>query len=475
MSALIGTFVSHVAQCFSTGSADNLVTSLPLDPSHPFFGPLRQALSTVSEDSISPVSVRNQLNFVAEDIKDNLSSFLSAVLVDIRGDQAQAISEPERSYGEYSRLQQVYGEANKLYAVSNDDGTYAHAFLNPLIVALAKLFVKASNKAAATSTLPLRHPNSARSIRDSTRQTIERSMQIANSNMSESEWNVAGNQQHAVGDIVWALGNVLFRIYAERKLHTQAADLSKTLSSLSPAEDKRLSSRGYFVPATEVCQSYYWRGKLGVVLLDMRGAKYWLDKAWRYCPGTDIHGRECWDQRRSILIRLIPVNLLLGHLPSQAVLRQYDLPEYVPLIHAFRMGNVPAWRKILEQRREWFRRRSVWLILYERGEILVWRNLFRRALKTYYSLDPSAVKNRCPTWVFLSATHQTFVGSGEIEDGNVELEDIICVISSLVDHGLILGNLAYSQRQLVMKPSPDGMGGFPRISQVNPRTVNAIA
>ncbi|WVF70602.1 hypothetical protein IAT40_005394 [Kwoniella sp. CBS 6097] len=470
MSALIGTFVSHVAQCFSTGSADNLVTSLPLDRSHSLFNPLSQALLSVPENDTSQATIRNQLNsFVSEDIKENLSSFLSAALENIRWEQS--FSEHERTYREYSKLRHVYGEANKLYGMSNDDGSYPHAFLNPLIVNLAKMLVKASNQAAEYSSLPLRHPQSARSIRDSTRQTIERSMQIANSNVSESEWNATGNQQHVVGDIVWALGNVLFRIYAERKLHTQAADLSKTLSSLSPAEDKRLSSRGYVIPATDLCQSYYWRGKLGVVLLDMRGAKYWLNKAWKFCPGSgsDVHGQEGWNQRRSILIRLIPVNLLLGNLPSQATLQQYNLPEFVPLIQAYKTGNVPAWRKVLEQRREWFRRRSVWLILYERGEILVWRNLFRRALKTYYSLDPSAAKNRCPTWVFLSATHQAFIGSGEIEDGNVELEDIICVISSLVDQGLILGNLAYSQRQLVMKPSPDGMGGFPRISQVNPR------
>jgi hypothetical protein len=86
-----------------------------------------------------------------------------------------------------------------------------------------------------------------------------------------------------------------------------------------------------------------------------------------------------------------------------------------------------------------------------------------------------------------------------VEDGTIVLEDIICVISSLIDQvsprvgissrhllirllviaeiaqGLILGYISYSQQTLVMKPSPDGMGGFPRISMVVPRTVTAIA
>jgi hypothetical protein len=134
-----------------------------------------------------------------------------------------------------------------------------------------------------------------------------------------------------------------------------------------------------------ICESYYWRGKLGVVLLDMRNAKYWLDKAWRFCP------EDAWQQKRyvsslcagltgrAILIRLIPVNLLLGRLPSKDLIQHYDLAAFAPLLQAYRTGNIVAWRRVLDTDREWFRSRSIWLILYERGEILVWRNLFRNA------------------------------------------------------------------------------------------------
>jgi hypothetical protein len=51
---------------------------------------------------------------------------------------------------------------------------------------------------------------------------------------------------------------------------------------------------------------------------------------------------------------------------------------------------VAAWRKELETNNEWYRSRQIWLILYERGEILVWRNLFRRAWKYLLLLDLSA-------------------------------------------------------------------------------------
>lgn len=111
------------------------------------------------------------------------------------------------------------------------------------------------------------------------------------------------------------------------------------------------------------------------------------------------------------------------------------------------------------------------------------------SLRDWYMLKPDAPKGRCPTWVFLAATRKAFKGSGDLEDGDVQKEDVIVALSSLIDQvgvehgdgsqltgqGLILGNVAYSQQQLVMKPSADGFGGFPRVSTVVPRAVIANA
>jgi excinuclease UvrABC nuclease subunit len=91
------------------------------------------------------------------------------------------------------------------------------------------------------------------------------------------------------------LGDLFITVQAandQRKLHTQAAELIKTFQSMQPAEGKRLVSRANWIRNTDVCQSYYWRGKLGVTLLDMRNAKYWLDKSWKFCP------EDAWKQRR---------------------------------------------------------------------------------------------------------------------------------------------------------------------------------
>lgn len=107
------------------------------------------------------------------------------------------------------------------------------------------------------------------------------------------------------------------------------------------------------------------------------------------------------------------------------------------------------------------------------------------SLWLYYQTSPGVALNRCPTNIFLNTIRQAFRGTGEIEDGTIELEDLIVIIASCIDHvstcprniadiqGLILGNLSYSQNQLVMKPSQDGMGGFPKVSTVMPRRIDA--
>jgi hypothetical protein len=78
----------------------------------------------------------------------------------------------------------------------------------------------------------------------------------------------------------------------QRKLHTQAVELRRSVQSLTPPEDRRLAMRGQHVRQADVCESWYWRGRLEVILLDMRGAKASLDRAWDLCPENG------WKQRR---------------------------------------------------------------------------------------------------------------------------------------------------------------------------------
>ncbi|KAL1410580.1 hypothetical protein Q8F55_004593 [Vanrija albida] len=467
MAALVTQLVGLIGSAFATGSSPSLVQSLPIHPEHQWFMPLQGALAGLSDHDLSQASLKTQLSMVPADARPPLAALLVAALRAVR--DYTASPDAAGAYAEFRAMVAVHVELHKLYSSQDGDGGYAYPCLNGLVVEVCHRLVELSAAAAALSTAPIRDEHSARQIKDTTRQCIERSLQVSASHMPASEWAAELNRNDSVGDILWELGNILWRQYAGRKLHQQATELAKTFGALQPSEGSRLEGRGFMVAQSTLAQSYYWRGRLGVVLLDFRQSRDWLDRAWRNCPDG------AWQQQRAILIRLIPVSLLLGKLPTQETLQTYDLEQpFGPLIHAFRTGNVAAWRQLLEAHREWLRARSIWLLLFERGEILVWRNLFRKALRIYYETDAGAAKNRVPTWVFTAAVARAFAGTGELEDGSVTLEDVICVLSSLIDQAIILGNVSYSQKQLVMRPAEDGMGGFPRIADVRPRAVQAI-
>ncbi|EIW72458.1 hypothetical protein TREMEDRAFT_25778 [Tremella mesenterica DSM 1558] len=425
MSGSLVQYIQLLNSAFLSQSPDQLYSAVPLSPDHPLFSHLRTALSAVSTSALLPSAIAPFLGSISPDVREGFTSFVLSLLRYVK--VYQEGGDFGNVYERFMTLVGVYTEVNKLYAQTSSEGVHLHPHLNPIILSLAKQLVSISNQAAASSPFSPRHDRSARSIRDTTRQIIERSFQVSSTSLSDSEWVGCMGRDVLVGDIMWGLANVLWRIYAARKLHTQAADLVRTFAALQPAEEKRIHARPQRIPQTDICQAHYWRGRLGVVLLDMRNGRHWLDKAWEWCPS------ECWQQRRAILIRVIPVNLLLGRLPSFSLLDQYNLHEFSPLLHAFKSGNLPAWRRVLEDNREWFRRRSIWLVLFERGEILLWRNLFRFSVKTHYQLFPSAPRNRCPTRVFLNATRAAFSGTNEPEDDDITLEDIICVLSSLID------------------------------------------
>lgn len=73
-------------------------------------------------------------------------------------------------------------------------------------------------------------------------------------------------------------------------------------------------------------------------------------------------------------------------------------------------------------------------------------------LKAYYIASPSAPKNRCPTWVFTTAAARAFAGTGELEDGTIVIEDIICILSSLIDQVNLLNMLSTVE---LTGPEPD--------------------
>lgn len=83
---------------------------------------------------------------------------------------------------------------------------------------------------------------------------------------------------------------------------------------------------------------------------------------------------------RLILEFLIPTRMILGRMPSDELLHEYQLADpYMGLKYALIKGDVYSYMGILDQNVEYFTRTFSYLVLRGRGLVLVWRSLLRRA------------------------------------------------------------------------------------------------
>ncbi len=81
---------------------------------------------------------------------------------------------------------------------------------------------------------------------------------------------------------------------------------------------------------------------------------------------------------RAIFVRLATCQILLGQFPRPHLLAEFGVTDpFLPLIAAIKAGDRAAYHSCFVRWSEWYRRRGIWLVLREKGEVLLWRNLFR--------------------------------------------------------------------------------------------------
>ncbi|RUS19925.1 hypothetical protein BC937DRAFT_86696 [Endogone sp. FLAS-F59071] len=112
-----------------------------------------------------------------------------------------------------------------------------------------------------------------------------------------------------------------------------------------------------------------------------------LEFAFRRC--TKYH----YENKRHIFIHLLTVKLILGYIPTPALLARYGLTvPFADLIKAMLSGNVAQYTAVLDAHMEWFLRTSNYMLLRERGKVVVWRNLFKKV----YNITRNPTRNGPP-------------------------------------------------------------------------------
>ncbi|NWQ79298.1 PCID2 protein, partial [Columbina picui] len=228
------------------------------------------------------------------------------------------------------------------------------------------------------------------------------------------------------------LVNQLFKIYFKiNKLHL-CKPLIRAIDSSNLKDEYSMAQRVTY---------RYYVGRKAMFDSDFKQAEEYLSFAFEHCH------RSSQKNKRMILIYLLPVKMLLGHMPTLQLLKKYDLMQFAEVTKAVSEGNLLLLNDALTKHETFFIRCGIFLIL-EKLKIITYRNLFKKVyllLKTHQlSLD-----------AFLIALK--FM---QVDD--VDIDEVQCILANLIYMGHIKGYISHQHQKLVVsKQNP-----FPPLSTV---------
>lgn len=227
--------------------------------------------------------------------------------------------------------------------------------------------------------------------------------------------------------------NQLFKIYFKiNKLHL-CKPLIRAIDSSTLKND--------YSTAQRVTYKYYV-GRKAMFDSDFKTAEECLSFSFRHCH------RSSQKNKRMILIYLLPVKMLLGHMPTLQLLRKYDLMQFADVTKAVSEGNLLLLNEALTRHETFFIRCGIFLIL-EKLKIITYRNLFKRV----YLLLKS---HQLPLDCFLVALKMM-----KVDD--IDIEEVQCLLANLIFMGHIKGYISHQHQKLVVsKQNP-----FPALSSVS--------
>jgi hypothetical protein len=229
-----------------------------------------------------------------------------------------------------------------------------------------------------------------------------------------------------------ALVNQLFKIYFKINKLPLCKPLVRAIDSSS------LKDR--FSLAQTVTYKFFV-GRKAMFDSEFRTAANYLQFAFDNCYPTSKNNK--W----LILVYLIPVKMLLGHMPSARLLTEYRLPQFIDVAKAVSQGNMRLLSETLQKNEVFFIHFRIYLIL-EKLKIIAYRNLFKKVS-------------------LLQKTHLIPLASFETAlkfsgDEETDIDEVQCIIANLIDKAYIRGYMSYQHQKLVVSKQ----NAFPALSSV---------
>lgn len=331
-----------------------------------------------------------------------------------------------------------------IYELSNGDYSVAYNYQNIVVQGLIKIFqtLKDDNwllPVINTVCLELRLlaakvdiASSGKSGVGRPRETLEKAAEVL---MTCFRICTADNRSSEFDTKKWGMMNLvnqLFKVYFRiNKLHLMKP-LIRAIDS-SPLKER--------FPLSQQITYRYFVGIKYMFDSDYVSANEYLTYAFQRCH------KMSKKNKRLILIYLVPVKMLLGYMPTKALLEKYDLLQLWEVVEAVKSGHVNQLGDVMQKHQSFFIKCGIYLIL-ERLKIITYRNLFK---KVYL----------CENSHLIPMDH-LLIALQLMESPDIELEEAHCILANLILEGKVKGYISYQHQKVVLSKSD----AFPKLSSL---------
>eukprot|EP01127_Copromyxa_protea_P017336 TRINITY_DN5266_c0_g1_i2.p1 TRINITY_DN5266_c0_g1~~TRINITY_DN5266_c0_g1_i2.p1 ORF type:complete len:243 (-),score=40.11 TRINITY_DN5266_c0_g1_i2:35-763(-) len=207
-------------------------------------------------------------------------------------------------------------------------------------------------------------------------------------------------------------------------------NLSKNLIKTIEAPDKPAIS---VYPISQQVSYYYYVGRISVFGGEYKRAQNVLRNGFAMCKKSSV------GNKRLFLLYLVPVEILLGRMPSERLLEKYSLTMLKDIVSAVRTGNLKKFRESLDRHGDTFISLGLFMIM-EKLRTICWRNFFKRVALIVQEKS----KNK-----LLLEVHVLPLARWLGEE-DIDIDEIECITANLIFSGYIKGYISHKHRCVVL-------------------------
>ncbi|XP_050429892.1 PCI domain-containing protein 2 [Adelges cooleyi] len=234
--------------------------------------------------------------------------------------------------------------------------------------------------------------------------------------------------------------NQMLQVYHKIKKFHLTTGLTKTIFM---CPDKNIFPVAHFVTF------YYFTGCKEIFEGKFNDARENLTLAFESCHKCSVKNKKL------ILKKLIPLNMLQGVMPSKSLLKKYDLELFGELSDYLKMGNVRKFRECIDTNEVYYMKCGVYLVLQKLLN-LVYRNL----LKKFFLI----AKNHIIPVEQIAAILRKF------DDPETNFDQAQSLLVNLIYRGTLRGYLSHAHKKVVLSKKD----AFPTGKQIFDKTTRSI-